>query len=239
MIREQRDSGKPVIVLDAGNTFFSGTRDDINKASEGRLTVEAMNLMAYDAMALGPKDLAEGPEMLKARMDEATFAVVSANLTLNGEPFAEPFALIERDGLKIAVLGLTAAPDDPGAFTVSDPLEAARRYIPELRSQADVLVVLSNLGQKAEADLLVAATGADVIVNGGSGSPTRQVVSTSLPALVRAGGLGEYLGATQVRLDDEDRVVGYGHASLLLSQQYLDDPEMARLKLKYAEQYGQ
>ncbi|MHB0879120.1 MAG: hypothetical protein ACYC5O_24035, partial [Anaerolineae bacterium] len=143
-------------------------------------------------------------------------------------------------GITIAILGLTSAKNPPpDRFTVSDPLEAARQYVPQLRQQADVVIVLSNLGTGAEEDLLAAAAGADLIVNGGYSGPSSRVAGASTPGIVRAGGLGEYLGDTQLRLDDQDRALAYAHESLLLGPAYADDPEMSELKYEYMQEYSQ
>lgn len=239
MIKVKRELGYPVLLLDAGNSLFSGTRKDLNAASEGRITVEAMNLMGYDAMAIGPKDVAAGLELLQARLSEAEFAVVSANLMVSGKLLAQPYVLLEKDGIKIAIIGLTS-PDGQASESVQvlDPLETARQYVEQLRSQVDVVVVLSNLGPSAEQALADSVPGIDVVVGGGSGSPSRVVTGAKGVALVRAGGLGEYLGVTEIGLDSENKPLAYSHQSLLLAPNYPDDQEMVQLKQRYQEQYG-
>ena len=89
-----------------------------------------MNLMGYDAMAIGPKDVAAGLELLQARLSEAEFAVVSANLMVSGKLLAQPYVLLEKDGIKIAIIGLTS-PDGQASESVQvlDPLETARQYV--------------------------------------------------------------------------------------------------------------
>ena len=239
MIKVKRLLGQPVLLLDAGNSLFSGTRQDLNASSEGRITVEAMNLMAYDAMAIGPNEVEAGLDLLRARLAEAQFAVVSANLMVGGKLLVEPYVLLERDGIKIAIIGLTS-PDMQAveSLQVLDPLEVARQYVEQLRSQADVVVVLSNLGPDAEQTLADSVPGIDVVVGGGSGSPSRMVSSAVGVALVRAGGLGEYLGVTEIGLDSGNKPLAYSHVSLLLGPSYPDDQEMVQLKRRYQEQYG-
>ena len=239
MIKVKRELGYPVLLLDAGNSLFSGTRKDLNAASEGRITVEAMNLMGYDAMAIGPRDVAAGLELLQARLSEAKFAVISANLMVGGKLLAQPYVLVEKDGIRIAIIGMTS-PDLQGneSVQVLDPLETARQYVQELRSQADVVVVLSNLGPSAEQMLADSVPGIDVVVGGGSGSPSRAISSAKGVALVRAGGLGEYLGVTEIGLSSENKPLAYSHQSLLLGPSYPDDEEMVQLKERYQEQYG-
>lgn len=224
------------LILDAGNTLWSGQRNDLNGWSEGRIMVEAMNIMGYDAMALGPQDLNLGLDALRQRLTEAKFAVLSANLTVGGEPLVEPYAIIERSGARIGVLGLTGSLKEPiEGVEVRDPVETARQLLPELRGGSDLVVVLSNLGPTAEKDLAQRLPDIDLIVGGGSAVPQSQVVWEGSVALVRAGGLGEYLGVTEVQFTEGDPSIS--SESLALGPDTVDDLEMVALKSRYQQEY--
>jgi len=69
--------------------------------------------------------------------------------------------------------------------------------------------------------------------------PSGRVRGAYVPAIVRAGGLGEYLGKTELRLDASNTAIAYAHQSLALGAEYTDDAEMVRLKSDYQDQYGQ
>jgi len=235
-----RQEFESVLLLDAGNSVFSGNRRDLNWASEGRLTIDAMNAMKYDAMVIGAKELEAGVDVLRARMAEANFAFVSANVLMGGQLLAKPYAVIERAGTRIGILGLTSASaDGQGGVRVVDPVAAARKYMPELRGQADVVIFLSSLEPREEQALLAAVSGADLVVGGGSMVPTREVVTIEGVPVVRAGGLGEYVGVTVVVLDKDHRVVECKHESRVLDASVPDDPEMAALKARYQTEYGE
>lgn len=238
-IARRRESGTPVVLIDAGNTLFSGARQDLNAKSEGRLTVAAMNLMRYDALVLGPGELAAGVGRLQARLAEAEFAVLSANVRLDGELLAEPYAVLERDGIRVAVLGLTAAANTSAddRLEVADPLAAASRHVPRLRRDADVVIVAANMGRGSESALEAAVAGADLIINGGYAGPLAPV-SAAVPGTVRSGGLGEYLGISDLKLDEAGRAVAYSHQSLALSFSIAEDEEMAALVRNYALAYA-
>ncbi len=229
-----------MLLLDAGNSLFSGGRQDLNQLSQGRLLVEAMNLMGYDALALGPRDLQEGVALLRERMAEAKFAILSANVMVDGELLAEPYAIFERGGLRIAVLGLTS-PDitAPEGMEALDPAAAIEQYLPELEEQSDLLVVLGALGPTTEQELALKFQAIDLIVGGGSSIPSNGAIPEGSVAIVRAGGLGEYLGITAY---DSGSAVGadrFRERSLLLGPDIPDDPEMAALKTRYQGEYGQ
>jgi 2',3'-cyclic-nucleotide 2'-phosphodiesterase (5'-nucleotidase family) len=126
-----------------------------------------MNMMGYDAMALGPKELSLGLEVLRDRMGEARFAVLSANaaLTETGELLAPPYAVREVGGRRIGILGLTRDELEPGGeFAVLEPRAALERYLPELAVQVEWVVVVTNLPYKQGLALAAEVPGIDLLV---------------------------------------------------------------------------
>lgn len=221
-----------MLLLDAGNALYSGARQDLNQLSEGRVTIEAMNTMGYDAMALGPYDLSVDLDTLRARLAEARFAVISANARVDGEPLVPSHVIVERAGMRIALIGLTGSMKNPvPSVEVLDPTAAVAEAMGEIGDTADYVVVLSTLGPTAEADLAQPVLGIDLIVGGGSGIPQNEVARQGTTALVRAGGLGEYLGITEVGPD------GVTFESIPLGPEIADDPEMTALLQRYMEEY--
>ena len=80
---------QPVLLLDAGSTLIGQW---LGLQSEGKVVVEAMNLMGYDAMNVGQTELSKGLEVLQTRAKEAAFPFVSSNLVWqeSGEPIFQP-----------------------------------------------------------------------------------------------------------------------------------------------------
>lgn len=195
--------------------------------------------MGYDAMALGPQDLTLGLEVLRERMAEAAFAIVSANLTVEGQLLAPPYVLLEREGATIAVLGLTGPPraamEEP--VEVGDPVAAALQHFPALADQAHLVIVLSNLGPAAERELAQQVPRIDLVVGGGAGAPQSEVAWQGAVALVRAGGLGEYLGITEVVLGERGSPPAVSSKSLTLGPEIMDDGEITALKTRYLQEY--
>jgi 2',3'-cyclic-nucleotide 2'-phosphodiesterase (5'-nucleotidase family) len=135
--------------------------------TEGEAVVAGMNLMGYDAMALGPKDLALGLEVLRQRLSEAEFAMVSANAVVaeSGELLAPAYALIEVSSYRLGILGLTRLPLRPLAgLEVQDPQTAVAHWLPEVRGQADLVILLTNLDFRTAMDLAAKVQGVDLLV---------------------------------------------------------------------------
>ena len=81
-IKQVRGSVQNVLLLDAGNALYAA--QGVNKTTQGKYMVEAMNRLGYDAMLLGDQDFAWGVDVLKQRIAEARFPVLSANVFVGG-----------------------------------------------------------------------------------------------------------------------------------------------------------
>ncbi|MEM7263572.1 MAG: hypothetical protein AAF488_16410 [Planctomycetota bacterium] len=158
LIKQLRVRVPEFVLIDGGNTLF-GRDDRLAKDHErpqliekAKVLIESYNRMGYRAMTFGHFDLSLGLDTLKELLAEADFPCVCANFVYaeTGETVFPPFVEIEAGGVKVGVLGLTntlqphfLASKAPGTAMV-DTLEAARRWVPELRERNDAVVVLSQ-----------------------------------------------------------------------------------------------
>mgnify|MGYP000264153671 CR=1 FL=1 len=116
-----RGNAPNVLVLDAGDSLLRDRAPGLT--SQGKSSVHLMNMMGYDAMALGAGDLALlGVEGIRQRMQEARFPFLSANavLTETGALLAQPYLIREVEGRRIAVIGLTDPVRLPDAEILRD-----------------------------------------------------------------------------------------------------------------------
>jgi 2',3'-cyclic-nucleotide 2'-phosphodiesterase (5'-nucleotidase family) len=238
-IRAEADA--VLLLLDAGNTLFD---QPLALQSEGRVVVEAMNAMGYDAMAVGVLDLAKGVEVLRQRATEARFPILSANLVskTDGKPILSPYTVIRRDGLRFGILGVTDpdavnAPGVRDAADVLDPVETVRTLLPELRSQSDVLIVLSRLGLGEDRMLARTVPGIDIIVGGKTHDLLRapEVVGTTI--ITQMGYDGKWLGRLDADLDAEGHLSSPGVEGIGLAPDIPDDPELAALIASWQQRF--
>jgi len=233
-----------VLVLDAGNAL-SGQY--VARLSEGEVIVEAMSAMGYDAMGVGTFDTMIGLDALKRRVAQADFGILSANLAWadTGELLLDPYIILERDGLKFGILGLSpqnAALVGPGLLdtaVVTDPTEAAARYVAELRPQVDAVIVLSLLGVPADRVLAETVPGINVIVGGNSGQLMLEPIRVGDTLIVQQGYNGEWMGMLQVTYDAQGVPSDYTEAMITLGPEYPDDPDVAAIKAKWDAVYPQ
>ena len=212
--------------------------------SEGQVTVDAMNLMGYDALAVGRLELAAGVEALKARVEEAEFAILSGNILVKGsdQPIFEPYVIIERDDAKIGIIGISEAEvvQAPGMADAADmlhPVEAAEIYVPMLRDQVDILVVLSHAGKEVDRLMAKAVPGINVIVGGKDRELMKMPEQEGNTLLVQQGYRGEWIGRLTMSLDANGVPFDFAEEIIQLDDVYREDEDMAALVKPYREKY--
>ncbi len=202
-----------------------------------------MNMMGYDAMALGPEELELGAEKLTQRLAEADFPVLSANVVLSatGELLAQPYAVLELGDHRVGVLGLTRLPAEPlDGFRVLDPQEAAAQYLPEMAKEADTVVVLTNLTYRAGLALAQDVEGIDLVIAALPGQlpevavrvpETGTLVVTAEQASPRHS--GRRVGRLLATLGGDGSLSGEQWESVWMDPSIADDPAMAELVQAY------
>lgn len=156
LIEKIRTEEKNVLLLDAGD-YWQGT--PYFNFFNGRVEIDAMNRMRYDAATLGNHEFDNGIDTLSAILERADFPVVCANLNfrntdtdLSGQ--IRPYHIIVKDGVKIGIFGLAINPEglvmETGIQGVvyNDPVAAAINTSELLKKQkkCDIIICLSHLG---------------------------------------------------------------------------------------------
>ena len=209
-----------------------GDQDPARK-TQGETSVAAMNLMDYDAMALGPNELALGLSVLRQRIAEAEFAVLSADAVLSdtGELVAVPYTLRAFDGYQVAIIGLSGGGGVPGIL-ILDPLETAQNVVAQVMPLADVIILLSHAGTSIDQQIAENVPGIDLIIGGGKfelATPWRSEKTGTL--ILHAdeaspGHAGRRLGIVRLTFDTQGQLVEQAWQRLDLSQDIPEDPEM-------------
>jgi len=138
------------LILSAGD-MFQGSAD--SNLLYGKTVVEVMNEIGFDAMTLGNHEFDWGVPILKQRIAQSHFPYLSANIiekaTGNLAPFVKPYALFERSGIKIAVIGM-ATPQTAyktsgktiSPYEFEDPTTAVNALLPKIKQEG--LTLLSS-----------------------------------------------------------------------------------------------
>jgi 5'-nucleotidase len=174
--RVLRDSF-PTLITTLGGDFVSpsalGTARVGGQRLNGRQMVSVLNAVGIDIAVLGNHEFDVSRDAFLARMDEARFIVIAANVTDSaGRPFAKVLPHVIRTvragsrDVRVAFLGVVIASNRPSWSRVTDPFEAARREATALRDSADVLVALTHLSVDDDARLLAENPEIDVVLGG-------------------------------------------------------------------------
>ena len=110
LIRQMKaELGDRLILLDNGDDM-QGTPFQYcsNQDERPNLVSEVLNFFPYDAICVGNHDIEAGRKVFDRVYSEVKMPVLCANVIneTTGEPYFTPYIILERDGFKIAVLGL-------------------------------------------------------------------------------------------------------------------------------------
>jgi 2',3'-cyclic-nucleotide 2'-phosphodiesterase (5'-nucleotidase family) len=211
LVERARSEGDANLMLlfHAGDEFSRG--DDLTRRTLGAANIRLMNVLRFDAWTPGNGDYYDGLDNLRKRSREANFAVLAANVSLSQEANGpiRPYVIRQAGPLKVAILGLCTVysdrPEVAGIKVEAGGLETAAKFVPELRKNADVVVVLSHLGYLADITLARKVAGIDVIVGGHTHTILDKGQKVPGPAgqdvlICQAGEQLEYLGRVEVSM---------------------------------------
>jgi 5'-nucleotidase/UDP-sugar diphosphatase len=232
IIKQIRAESSNVLLLDAGDSL-AGDRDPA-VGTQGQTSIEAMNMMGYDAMALGEMDLRLGTAALEQRQAEASFPLLSANTVLSGSgafPF-RTYTIVEMEKHRVGIVGLSDG-SDLGELQVRPPLETARQIVPQLEKEADIIILLSHAGLPTDKEIAAAVPGIDAIVSGGPETlaelyrdPAHGTVIVHAD-VASPGHAGRQVGVGTLSFDGNGRLLDAQWSRASLGPEVADDPEMS------------
>ena len=263
LIRRLREALQPypALVIDAGD-YMDGTPFSLE--FQGEADVACMNACGYDFATLGNHEFSNPLDTVLRLVKMGKFQTVCANLRYrdSGEPLVPPYVITQVGELRVALFGLVLQDTQNyrGArerVEVLNPFEVARTLVPQLRQQADVVILISHLGFSDDERLAREVPGIDVIVGGHSHTRLAEprFVEWAQKAPVNLGGTvivqAHQWGGELGRLDllfwrnaDTNRleIVGYKAQLIPITADLPEDPATKRVLERYwkriAGKYG-
>lgn len=169
--------GGQVLILSGGDINTGVPESDLQDAEPD---FRGMNLVGYDAMAIGNHEFDNPLSVLRQQQKWAKFPLLSANIyqKSTGKRLFQPYALFNRMGLKIAVIGLTT--DDTAKIGNPEYFTDMEFRKPATEAKA----VVEALRKKEKPDVIIAATHMGHYDNGnhGSNAPGDVEMARELPA---------------------------------------------------------
>ena len=251
-----------VLLLDAGDIFTRGPA----RSLEGKPDIELMNLMKYDAAAIGNNEF-KGDEykgkptpasidILAERQKQAAFPFLCANVYKDGRRAFTPY-IIKAEGLRIGIFGVTApssaAYKSTEGYEFRDAVDEAAKVAEELKSRTDLIICLSHAGIIDDMVMAHRCKDIDLIVGGHTHTwlPTPLFSAAGRPIrdknvngviVCSAGEYGVATGRIDLKIckqQDGSWAVGKYTAKLVpMTSEYPDDPEAKAVLEKYWKPLG-
>lgn len=195
-----------VLLLDAGDV---STGACAATRLHARSSLEAMELMGYDAMALGNHEFDQILATTLGELDRVSLPVLSINARWREDDrlLVKPVQRVTLAGHPVAILGLTT-PETPETSTLGDDPrlrfdgleETTRRWVAALRPQVELLIALTHQGLERDRQLARDVPGIDLIVGGHSHDALPQPVIENGVPILQAGANGAFLGHAELEL---------------------------------------
>ncbi|HCG7974575.1 TPA: bifunctional UDP-sugar hydrolase/5'-nucleotidase [Vibrio parahaemolyticus] len=151
---EIQAEGGSVLLLSGGDINTGVPESDLQDAEPD---FKGMSKIGYDAMALGNHEFDNPLDVLFKQQDWANFPMLSANIydKKTGKRLFQPYAMFNKQGIKIAVIGLTTEdtaklgnPEFIGQVDFRNPKAEAKELIAELKKteNPDLIFAVTHMG---------------------------------------------------------------------------------------------
>lgn len=158
--RQRKSYGDRIILLDNGDILQGQPTcyyTNYIKTDAPNIAAEVINYLQYDAQNFGNHDVETGHAVYDKWVSEMKCPVLGANIvdTNTGKPYVKPYTIIEREGVRVAILGMLT-PAIPNwlheslwtGLRFEEMIQSARHWVKVLkeRENADVIVGLFHSG---------------------------------------------------------------------------------------------
>lgn len=219
VIEKIRSEEKNVLLFDAGD-FSQGT--PYFNFFNGRVEIDALNRMQYDAGTLGNHEFDNGIDTLAVILKNARFPLISSNYEVDNTPIKnqiQPYLILKKFGLKIGIMALNVDPksliieSNYRGLVYRDPIEKAQELSAFLKNKkkCDLVICLSHLGSDSTAidvnDFTIAhqTKHIDIILGGHSHSLLENTKTNNADGkkviIAQMGKSGLYLGRIDIELE--------------------------------------
>jgi 5'-nucleotidase/UDP-sugar diphosphatase len=156
---EVEAEGGETILLSGGDINTGVPESDLQDAVPD---FKGMNLIQYDAMAVGNHEFDNALSVVDMQRELANFPMLAANIydKATGDRYFEPYKIFTVNGLRIAVIGLTTEdtakignPEFISGLEFTDPTTEIKKVIAEIKEadSADLIFATTHMGHYANA----------------------------------------------------------------------------------------
>ena len=142
-LKNEKANGDAVI-LSAGDMWQGGVESNVTK---GKIIVDSMNEIGFDAMTIGNHEFDWGYDVLKENIELMNFPMLGANVYSfsSGKrlEYLEPYKVVEVDGVKLGIIGT-------GAETLASDITYSVSYDLDFRNSVEYIKDYSEILREEE-----------------------------------------------------------------------------------------
>ncbi|MCQ2735773.1 MAG: bifunctional metallophosphatase/5'-nucleotidase [bacterium] len=215
----RRENPGAVILVDAGD-MFQGT--PVSNIFKGDPVTDFMNHAGYECSVIGNHEFDFGIDGFEREAARRKFPMLCANIrekkTGKIPPFAKKSIVVERNGIKIGLIGVTVpfgrrsgSKSPMKDFYFEDPLKCIEECRDELRSDGIKTVgVISHNGYEKDLEFASKLSGIDFIIGGHSHTYVDTPAEAGGIPVFQAGEHGKALGFIRLEIDpDSGKALSY------------------------------
>lgn len=235
-----------MLLLDSGNICPAGGDEPTKRTN---IVLTAMETMGYAAVNAGPNEICCPQSLLNGK--KAAFPVISSNLINKSTktPAADPFLITTAGGIRVGILGIlpmdafSAWPDSPfrDTYDILSPELAVKKYLPGLKKQTDIIILLSQCSADATQQLIQNSEGINIAIVSGLDDASTSATDDcetdpaeprwieNEPVLLLSGQNGTTLGYLKIIVSEEPDRITYERKALPLDASITGDPVIASM----------
>ena len=253
IIQTREESINPIL-LNGGDTFQGTLYFNVY---EGLSDLAFMNLIGYQAMAVGNHEFDKGPGPLANFAKLARFPLLAANLDLSQEPslkdLIHPHVVLEVAGEKVGIVG--AVTPDMLQITMAGPTVKMKDYVSSIQKSVDELtkngvnkvILLTHSGLETDVEMAKKLRGVDIVVGGHSHSLLGHVEIPDFSGsrgeypmletdaagqrvlIVQAWEWGKVLGKIELKFDELGVIKSWTGTPILIDDTWPENPYVASM----------
>lgn len=154
-----RNEHEHVLYIDNGDLIQGSALAQylaLNRPEDGpRDIITCLNDIRCDVAVIGNHEFNYGRAYLEKGIETANFPVLAANVldASSGEPAYKPYTILQKGELRIGIVGLLTEfvprwekPENIANLIFEDPVKAAKKWVPIVKEQSDIVVVAYHGG---------------------------------------------------------------------------------------------
>jgi len=241
MVDSLRAHNKSFALIDLGDWMNSEMTVGEEKS---RFIWKTMEQMGYLLTPPGVREL-DRWQLYRELIAQGPIQCVSSNLSVveggAESPIAPATRVLEIGGVRVGFFALmggneitTARPPDGIEYRTQDALATAQKLVPELRKDAEIVVLMSQMSTQETDDLVRRVPGIDVALYGRNAQWKERAEKVAASIAQQTGMRGQFTGELALIVDPDGRIVDWGSRNTTLDVNYPENVDLAAA-IKQAE----